>query len=70
MNFEDHPTSCRWRDAFRTFDWDKIPTEVMVGSAQDRFDAKGSLTDPKTRQKIAELLAALNACARHRSALA
>ncbi len=41
--------------------------EVMVGSAHDRFDAKGSLTDPKTRQKIAELLTALTICARHRS---
>jgi chromate reductase, NAD(P)H dehydrogenase (quinone) len=40
--------------------------EVMIGSAQDRFDAKGSLSDPKTRQKIAELLTALMACARHR----
>lgn len=44
--------------------------EVMIGSAQDRFDAKGHLTDPKTRQKIAELLTALATCARHRSALA
>lgn len=37
--------------------------ELMVGTAQDRFDSKGSLTDPKTRQKIAELLVALAACA-------
>lgn len=33
--------------------------EVMVPTAQDKFDAKGNLTDPKTRQKIAELLNAL-----------
>lgn len=38
--------------------------EIMVGSAQDKFDTKGSLTDPKTRQKIAELLTALTACVR------
>lgn len=39
--------------------------EVMVGSAQDRFDAKGNLTDPKTRQKIEELLIALIALHHH-----
>lgn len=33
--------------------------EVMVPTAQDKFDAKGNLTDPKARKKIAELLAAL-----------
>jgi chromate reductase len=38
--------------------------EVMVGSCQDRFDAKGSLIDPKTRQKIGELLTALAAYVR------
>ncbi len=33
--------------------------ELMIGTAQDKFDANGRLTDPKTRQKISELLAAL-----------
>lgn len=33
--------------------------ELMVGSAQDKFDSNGQLIDPKTRQKIAELLVAL-----------
>ena len=33
--------------------------ELMVPSAQDKFDAQGKLTDPKTRQKIAELLTSL-----------
>lgn len=43
--------------------------EVMIGSVHDKFDAKGSLTDPKTRQKIAELLTTLTIYARHRDAL-
>ena len=43
--------------------------EVMVASAHERFDAAGNVTDPKTRQKIAELLTALITFARHRSAL-
>jgi len=30
--------------------------EIMVASAQDKFDAQGNLTDPKARQKIAEAL--------------
>lgn len=33
--------------------------EIMVPTAQDKFDAKGNLTDPKARKKIAELLSAL-----------
>jgi chromate reductase len=33
--------------------------ELMVPSAQDKFDAQGKLTDPKTRQKITELLNSL-----------
>lgn len=33
--------------------------EIMVGSAQDKFDAQGRLTDPKTGQKVGELLMAL-----------
>ncbi len=33
--------------------------EVMVASAQDKFDAQGNLTDPKARQKIAEALKVL-----------
>jgi len=33
--------------------------EIMVASAQDKFDAQGNLTDPKARQKIAEALKAL-----------
>lgn len=40
--------------------------EVMVASAQDRFDEKGNLTDPKSRQKVAELLTALIASVRHK----
>jgi len=40
--------------------------ELMVASAQERFDEQGNLTDPKTRKKIAELLVALAAHARHR----
>lgn len=43
--------------------------EIMIGSAQDRFDEKGNLTDPKARQKIAELLADLIVFARHRCVL-
>jgi chromate reductase len=38
--------------------------ELMIGSAQDRFDANGNLTDPKSRQKIAELLTAFIANAK------
>jgi chromate reductase, NAD(P)H dehydrogenase (quinone) len=41
--------------------------ELMIGSASDKFDARGNLTDPKTREKIGELLAALVACAKQRS---
>ena len=37
--------------------------EVMVNFAQNKFDDKGQLIDPKTRQKIAELLTALIALA-------
>ncbi len=33
--------------------------EVMVASAKEKFDSDGKLTDPKARQKIAELLVAL-----------
>lgn len=33
--------------------------EVMISSAQDKFDDKGQFTDAKGRQKIAELLNAL-----------
>ena len=33
--------------------------EVMVGSAQDKFDAEGRLTDVTAREKIRELLIAL-----------
>jgi chromate reductase len=33
--------------------------ELMVSAAQDKFDDQGNLTDPKVREKIAELLAAL-----------
>ncbi|WP_119155511.1 NADPH-dependent FMN reductase [Caldimonas tepidiphila] len=33
--------------------------EVMIGSAAQRFDAQGRLTDDKTREKIAQLLAKL-----------
>ncbi len=33
--------------------------ELMVGSAQDKFDKDGHLTDAKVRQKLAELLIAL-----------
>ncbi len=36
--------------------------ELMIGSAQDKFDADGNLTDPKIRQKLAEILAALLSC--------
>ena len=38
--------------------------EVMVNFAQNKFDDKGQLIDPKTRQKIAELLTALIALAK------
>jgi chromate reductase len=33
--------------------------EIMASSAQDKFDTKGKLIDPKTRQKITELLTSL-----------
>jgi chromate reductase len=33
--------------------------ELLVGSAQDKFDAKGNLTDPKIKERIGELLKAL-----------
>ena len=33
--------------------------EVMIGMAQERFDAEGNLTDEKTKEKVAELLQAL-----------
>lgn len=33
--------------------------ELMIGSSQDKFDSKGTLTDTKARQKIAELVQAL-----------
>ncbi len=39
--------------------------ELMIASAQDKFDKNGQLTDPKARQKIGELLAALVARASH-----
>jgi chromate reductase len=42
--------------------------ELMVGIAQDKFDAEGNLTDPKTRKKVGELLTALIAAAKHRTA--
>ena len=38
--------------------------EVMVSSAQDKIDANGNVTDPKTKEKIKELLEALVAWAR------
>jgi len=40
--------------------------ELMVGTAQDKFDDNGNLTDPKTHQKIAALLNALIVAAKHR----
>lgn len=33
--------------------------EVMVGSAEGKFDAEGNLTDPKTLEKVKELILAL-----------
>lgn len=33
--------------------------ELMISSAQDKFDAEGNLTDPKIQQRIGELLNAL-----------
>jgi chromate reductase len=33
--------------------------ELMIGSAQDKFDESGKLSDPKARKKIEELLKAL-----------
>jgi chromate reductase, NAD(P)H dehydrogenase (quinone) len=35
--------------------------EVLVGSADKKFDAEGKLTDPKTREMVGELLKALAA---------
>ena len=35
--------------------------EVMVASAQDKFDGSGRLTDEPTRQRVKELLEALAA---------
>jgi len=37
--------------------------EVMVPTAQEKFDATGKLTDAKTREKVQEILAALVAWA-------
>jgi chromate reductase, NAD(P)H dehydrogenase (quinone) len=39
--------------------------EVMIGSAQEKFDANGNLTDEKTRQVIKNLLESLVSWARH-----
>lgn len=36
--------------------------ELMIGSAQDKFDADGNLIDPKVKQKVAGLLTALRDC--------
>lgn len=33
--------------------------ELMIGSAQDKFDQQGKLIDPKVRQRVADLLVAL-----------
>jgi chromate reductase len=33
--------------------------EVMVSGAHEKFDAQGNLTDPKTLEKVKELLMAL-----------
>ncbi len=38
--------------------------EVMVSFAQEKFDANGRVTDPKTREKIKELLESLMAWTR------
>ena len=38
--------------------------ELMIASAQDKFDVNGKLTDPKVRQRIGDLLVALIAHAR------
>lgn len=38
--------------------------EVMIGQAAQRFDEQGRLTDDKTREKIAQLLASLVALTR------
>ncbi len=43
--------------------------ELMIGSAQDKFDANGRPIDPKIRQRITELLVALTAFARLHSPL-
>jgi len=41
--------------------------EVMVSFAQDKFDQNGRLTDPKTREKVKELLESLVAWTRRLS---
>ncbi len=39
--------------------------EVMIASAQDKFDEQGKLTDPAIRKRISDLMSALaDACAR------
>ncbi len=38
--------------------------ELMVGNAKEKFDAEGRLIDPKTKQKVGELLVALMAHAK------
>jgi chromate reductase len=38
--------------------------EVMIGKAQERFDAQGNLTDAKSREKVKELVEALAAWTR------
>ncbi len=38
--------------------------ELMIGSAENKFDSQGKLTDPKAHQKIGELLVALATWAR------
>jgi chromate reductase len=36
-----------------------LPTELAVATAAERFDADGRLTDPETRERLAELVQAL-----------
>lgn len=38
--------------------------EIIVTGAADKFDAKGELTDPKTKEKLSEMLTALVAWAK------
>jgi chromate reductase len=33
--------------------------EILIGSAHEKFDANGNLTDPKAKEKISELISAL-----------